>query len=35
MSNDEFRGALAALGEMDLRYISGYMQDVIDARALR
>ena len=35
MSNDEFRGALAALDEMDRRYISGYMQGIINARALR
>jgi hypothetical protein len=34
-SADEIRGALAGLDEMDRVYISGYMQGIIDARALR
>jgi hypothetical protein len=35
MSNAEFRGALAGLDEMDRQYISGYIEGIIDARALR
>jgi hypothetical protein len=35
MSAAEFGGALADLDEMDRQYISGYMQGIIDARALR
>jgi hypothetical protein len=35
MSDAEFRGALAGLDEMDRQYMTGYIQGIIDARALR